>query len=201
MRSAPPSRHRPIIRRRLYPPCCSPDGSCYYVSPFTDIQILPNGASLNLELGLYAGFDAPVADAACASGLTYISQSYRGGAVEVRRQSSFRGACAPPTSRVVPRSSVPSIDRDPPAACSSCLLATQAACTSTPGGQYWATLNMTCGMHNLNALLLPSFHQVREVRSPAAASRLPRVVDCVFVPRLLPASRSPSRSRRRATST
>jgi hypothetical protein len=90
--------------RSPVPPCLaarrahrSSDNACYYVSPFSEIEILPSGASLNLVVGQYVGFDAPLPSSACASGLTYVSQSYTGGAVEVRRVRwpvEWWGACA-----------------------------------------------------------------------------------------------------------
>jgi hypothetical protein len=40
----------------------------------------------------------------------------------------------------------------------------QASCPSTPGGQYWVTLNYTCGAATTSAVaLLPSFYQVRRI--------------------------------------
>jgi hypothetical protein len=38
---------------------------------------------------------------------------------------------------------------------------TQPSCPATPGGQYWATLNLTCGYSAGAALLQPSFYQVK----------------------------------------
>jgi hypothetical protein len=53
------------------------------VQPFTDVQAELPGTNYNTEMGLYAGFDAPVVDNTCASGLRYVSQSYTRGAVGV----------------------------------------------------------------------------------------------------------------------
>jgi hypothetical protein len=47
----------------------------------------------------------------------------------------------------------------------------QASCPSTPGGQFWVTLNYTCGLSGGQAELLPSFYQVRGLSANVRALR------------------------------